>query len=156
MEIPDRHPIPQLTDCTHILHDTKIFSSIDLIRAYQQIPVHEADIPKTAITTPFGLFEFSFMTYGLRNVARDFQRFINTVLSGLDFLFCYLDEIFIVFPGENVQKNLYEYCFRDLMKIYFASTLLNVYLVPEVYTPNVHHPLLLGTPPCHYEVTNRT
>ncbi|GFQ80573.1 reverse transcriptase [Trichonephila clavata] len=62
--IPDRYPIPYLTDCTHILHDA-IFSSIDLIGAYQKIPVHEADIPKTAIT-PFGFFEFPFMTYGFK------------------------------------------------------------------------------------------
>lgn len=93
--IPDRYPIPFLTDCNHILHGAKIFSSIDLMRAYQQIPVHEPDIPKTAIITPFGLFEFPFMTFGLCNAAQTFQRLMNTVLQGLDFLFCYLDDILI-------------------------------------------------------------
>lgn len=38
-----------------------------------QIPVAEADIPKTAITTLFGLFEFLYMTFKLQNAAQTFQ-----------------------------------------------------------------------------------
>ncbi|KAG8198277.1 hypothetical protein JTE90_021531 [Oedothorax gibbosus] len=55
--IPDRYPLPFLTDCSYILAGTTVFTSLDLVRAYQQIPVREEDIPKTAIVTPFGLFE---------------------------------------------------------------------------------------------------
>lgn len=51
------------------------------------------DIPKTAITTPFGLFEFVYMTFGLRNAAQTFQRLIHEVLRGLDFVFPYMDDI---------------------------------------------------------------
>ncbi|GBM40339.1 hypothetical protein AVEN_23900-1 [Araneus ventricosus] len=93
-------------DYSHILHDAKIFSSIDLVLDYQQIPVHEAHIPKTAITTPFGLFEFPHLVYGLTDAAQTFERFMNTVLMGLDFVFCYLDDILVSSYDETHKSHL--------------------------------------------------
>ncbi|XP_054081284.1 uncharacterized protein LOC128919844 [Zeugodacus cucurbitae] len=75
--IPDRYPVRCLEDFTANLHGTSCYSTIDLIRAFNQIPVANEDVHKTAIITPFGLFEFPFMTFGLRNAAQTFQRFID-------------------------------------------------------------------------------
>lgn len=57
--VSDRYPIPYLQDFANILHGKQVFSKVDLRKAFHQIPMRPEDIPKTAITTPFGLFEFN-------------------------------------------------------------------------------------------------
>ena len=52
-------------------------------------------VPKTAIITPFGLFEFLRMPFGLKNVAQAFQRLMDGILRGIDFVFVYLDDILV-------------------------------------------------------------
>ena len=60
---------------------------------------------ETAIITPFGLFEFLCMPFGLRNAGQTFQRMMDQVLQGLDFCFCYLDDVLVASatPEEHVQ-----------------------------------------------------
>lgn len=51
------------------------------------------DIPKNASTTPFGLFEFLMMPFGLENASQAFQRLMDTACRGLEFAFVYIDDI---------------------------------------------------------------
>ena len=55
---PNQNPIPHIQDFTATLQGSTNFFKIDLVRVYHQIPVEPADIPKTAVATLFGLFEF--------------------------------------------------------------------------------------------------
>ncbi|GBO13151.1 Transposon Ty3-I Gag-Pol polyprotein, partial [Araneus ventricosus] len=93
--IPDKYPIRHIHDFTSYLHGKTVFTTLDLKRAYHQVPMHEDDKQKTAIITPFGLFQFNFMTFGLRNAAQTMQRLMDNALQGLDFCFVYIDDLLI-------------------------------------------------------------
>ena len=55
---PDWYPLPNISDFTNNLRGCKFFSKLVLVKGYNQVPMSEADICKTVIVTPFGLFEF--------------------------------------------------------------------------------------------------
>ncbi|GBM41045.1 Transposon Ty3-I Gag-Pol polyprotein [Araneus ventricosus] len=93
--LKDKYPIPCIADFTAELHESKIFSRIDLIKSYHQIPIHPVDINITAICTPFGLFESTRMQFGLCNASATFQRFIDEVTRGLPGVYAFVDDILI-------------------------------------------------------------
>jgi hypothetical protein len=85
---PDTYSLPNIQDLSLRLSSCTIFSKLDLQKGYYQIPIQEGDIHKTEVITPFGLWEFLHMPFGLRNAGQSFQRFMDEVLSRLDFAFC--------------------------------------------------------------------
>ena len=107
----DRYPIPNMNMFSENLHGKSVFSKIDLVGAYHQIRVAPEDVPKTAVITPFGLFEFRYMPFGLKCAGATFQRYMDKIFSELKCVYVYLDDILIA--SENEQKH-----FEDLEKVF--------------------------------------
>ncbi|GFT11986.1 hypothetical protein TNCV_725911 [Trichonephila clavipes] len=102
--IKDNYSVPNILDFTSNLHGTKIYSHIDLVKTYHQIPINPDDVHKSAIITPSGLFESTRMQFGLCNAAATFQRFIDEVLRNLPFVFAFVDDILVT--SSSPEKHL--------------------------------------------------
>ena len=110
----DRYPMPHLQDFTIHLERKSIFSQVDLVRAYNQVPMIASDIAKTAIVTPFGLFEYKCMPFGLKNAAQTFQRLMDNVLRDCSFAYVYLDDILVASSSVDEHRQHLRQLFRKL------------------------------------------
>ncbi|KAI5614765.1 hypothetical protein C0J50_3413 [Silurus asotus] len=91
----DAFPLPRIES----LAGARWFSTMDLASGYNQVPVSEADRSKTAFCTPFGLFEWNRLLFGLCNVSSTFQRLIERLFGDQQYqsLLLYLDDIVVFF-----------------------------------------------------------
>ena len=100
----DKYPVRSIHDFNAELHGKKIFSKIDLMKGYHQIPVAEEDVGKTGIITPFGLFVFPRTPFGLKNAGQDFQRLMDTILGDIPRVYVYIDDILVA--SETPEQHL--------------------------------------------------
>lgn len=82
-------------DVLYRLSGSKIFSKIDLKDAYLQIPLDETSSNLTVINTPFGLYRYNFLPFGLSVSPAVFQEVMNTITKGLDGIETYQDDIIV-------------------------------------------------------------
>lgn len=93
----DTYPLPRIDDLLHAAKTTPFMSTLDLRSGYWQIKVAEKDRLKTAFTTPFGIYVFNRMPFGLKNAPATFQRLIDKFKASLPdiLILAYLDDIII-------------------------------------------------------------
>uniref|UniRef100_A0A8P4FZU9 ribonuclease H n=2 Tax=Dicentrarchus labrax TaxID=13489 RepID=A0A8P4FZU9_DICLA len=93
----DAFPLPRIEESLDALSGACWFSTLDLTSGYNQVPVTEADRPKTAFCTPFGLFEWNRMPFGLCNAPNTFQRLMQRIFGDqqCQSLLLYLDDIVV-------------------------------------------------------------
>ncbi|XP_010767363.1 uncharacterized protein [Notothenia coriiceps] len=120
--MPDRYPVPHIQDFSAHLAGKLVFSKVDLVRGYHQVPVYPSDVPKTAVSMPFGLFEFLRMLFGLKNAAQSFQQLMDSALGDMSFIFVYLDDILVAFFSRKLtpRERKYSAFDREIFGPYLA------------------------------------
>ena len=121
--VADRYPVPNILDFNAGLARTKVYSVIDIYHAYHQFKMAPGDVEKTAVITPFGLYEYVSMPFGLKNASQTFQRFIDNVLRGLDFAYAYIDDILIALRSEVEHR---EHVKMVLKRLHEAGLVINI------------------------------
>jgi hypothetical protein len=85
------------------LPGAKVFSKVDLRSGYHQIKIRLEDVPKTAVSTRYGLYEYLVMSFGLTNAPAHFIYLMNYVfMLELDkFIVVFIDDILIYSKSEE-------------------------------------------------------
>lgn len=112
----DAFPLPRIEESLDALCRAQVFSTIDLASGYHQVAVHEKDRHKTAFVTPFGLYEYLRMPFGLCNAPATFQRLMQAVMGELVFqiVLVYLDDLLVYSDTFESHLTRLETVFRRL------------------------------------------
>jgi hypothetical protein len=95
--IKNKYPLPHIDILLDQLVGAQVFSKIDLCSGYHQIKICDEDIPKTAFSTRYGLYEYLIMSFGLTNAPTHFMSLMNSVfMPEVDkFVVVFIDDILV-------------------------------------------------------------
>jgi hypothetical protein len=101
--IKNKYPLPHIEDLFDHMRGARVFSKIDLRSGYHQIKIRPSDIPKMALSTRYGLYEFTVMSFGLTNAPAYFINLMNKVfMEYLDrFVVVFIDDILIYSKNDS-------------------------------------------------------
>ena len=104
--VKDNYPLFRMSKARNMIEGAVLFSKLDCAQGFYQIPLEEASKKYTAFKTPWGLFEFNMMAFGLGNSPATFQRLMDDRLKGYlgEFCIVYLDDILVFTKDQGDPK----------------------------------------------------
>jgi hypothetical protein len=101
--VKNKYPLPRINILFYQLAGARVFSKADLRSGYHQIKIRPEDVPKTAFSTRYGLYEYLVMSFGLTNAPAHFMYLMNSVfMPELDkFIVVFIDDILIYSKSEE-------------------------------------------------------
>jgi hypothetical protein len=101
--VKNKYPLPRIDILFDQLASAKVFSKVDLCSGYHQIKIRSEDVPKTAFSMRYGLYEYLVMSFGLTNALAHFMYLMNSVfMPELDkFIMIFIDDILIYSKSEE-------------------------------------------------------
>ena len=88
-----------------------------LVKAYHLIPMKDFNIPKTAICTAFGTFEYLLMPLGLRNASSTFHRFVDNIFRDFEYVVTYMENILVYSSSEEEHLKHLDAVLRKLNQV---------------------------------------
>jgi hypothetical protein len=101
--IKNKYPLPRIDVFFNQLAGAKVFSKIDLYSNDHHIKIWASDIPKTAFSTRYGLYEYLVMLFGLTNAPAYFMYMMNSVFMPElhKFVVVFIDDILVYSRNEE-------------------------------------------------------
>ena len=114
--VKDAYPLPHQADCLAAMGGNALFSTMDLTSGFYNVPLHEDDKKFTAFSSPTGLYEYNRLPQGLCNSPASFMRMMMNIFGDQNFLslLCYLDDVMVFAPSEDVALERLEMVFQRL------------------------------------------
>ena len=131
--------LPNIDEIFDTVQGSRYFTKHDLHSGYNEVHVHQEDIPKTAINTPLGHFEFNVMVFGLCNAPATFHSLMNQILRPYlrKFVIIFMDDILIF---SQSWKELLDHV-REVLQVLHEDSL---FCKPKKCTFGVKELLYLG------------
>jgi hypothetical protein len=116
--IKNKYPLPRIEDLFDQMRGVKVFSKIDLRSGYRQLKIRMEDIPKTAFTSRYGLYEFTVMSFGLTNAPAYFMYLMNKVFMEYlnKFVVVFIDDILVFSRNEEEHEEHFRLVLQKLQE----------------------------------------
>lgn len=104
--VSSNYKLPLITDILHSLRGANYYSTLDANSSFHQIKLRDEDKHLTAFSSPFGHFEYNYLSFGLKNSAQIYQETADTVLNGLqsENIAAYIDDI--ILPANTIDDSI--------------------------------------------------